>query len=88
MAGFIEDLYFGNMEKQGHNIRNSDCAYEEIQTIIEQEKYLMKNLPKEFRSRFMEYLDAWGIACDEFAFHSFKARFRLGAKYIVDVFIK
>lgn len=77
MAGFIEDLYFGNMEKQGHNIRNSDCAYEEIQTIIEQEKYLMKNLPKEFRSRFMEYLDAWVLHAMSLLFIASKPDFAL-----------
>jgi len=86
MASFIEDLYFGTMQKQEHHIRNSDCAPEEIQSIIREEKYVLDNLPEECRSHFMEYLDAWGIVSDEFAFQGFKAGFRLGAKCILDTF--
>ena len=83
MESFIEDLYFGTMQKQEHPLYNSDCAPKEIETI---KKDLLKSLPKEFKSRFMEYLDALGIECDEFALRSFKSGFCLGIKCVIDVF--
>ena len=51
------------------------------------EDFLLKELSGDAQKRFLEYVDAWGIANGESVLDSFITGFRLGARFAYDTFV-
>ena len=59
-----------------------------MQTLSNNEDFLLKELSGDAQKRFLEYVDAWGIVNGESTLDSFITGFRLGARFAYDTFVK
>ncbi|MBQ4546115.1 MAG: hypothetical protein IJA17_03040 [Oscillospiraceae bacterium] len=59
-----------------------------MQTLSNNEDFLLKELSGDAQKRFLEYVDAWGIVNGESVLDSFITGFRLGARFAYDTFVK
>ena len=57
-----------------------------MQTLSNNEDFLLKELSGDAQKRFLEYVDAWGIVNGESVLDSFITGFRLGARFVYDTF--
>ena len=87
MANFIEELYYGNIEPQNVNSKESKAYSREMKILSENEDILLEKLPEEDKKLFLEYVDAWGIVNGESVADSFITGFRLGARFTYDTFV-
>lgn len=58
-----------------------------MQTLSNNEDFLLKELSGDAQKRFLEYVDAWGIVSGESTLDSFITGFRLGARFAYDTFV-
>ena len=58
-----------------------------MQTLSNNEDFLLKELSGDAQKRFLEYVDAWGIVNGESTLDSFITGFRLGARFAYDTFV-
>lgn len=58
-----------------------------MQTLSNNEDFLLKELSGDAQKRFLEYVDAWGIVNGESVLDSFITGFRLGARFAYDTFV-
>ena len=58
-----------------------------MQTLSNNEDFLLKELSGDAQKRFLEYVDAWGIVNGESTLDSFITGFRLGARFTYDTFV-
>ena len=84
MTNFIEELYYDNIDPQAGN--KNKRAQHEMRILSENEDFLLEALSDENKTRFMDYVDAWGIVSAESNLENFIAGFRLGAKFMYDTF--
>ncbi|MBR6658149.1 MAG: hypothetical protein IKL18_08285 [Oscillospiraceae bacterium] len=84
MTNFIEELYYDNIDPQAGN--KNKRAQREISVLSENEDFLLEDLSDENKTRFIDYVDAWGIVSAESNLENFIAGFRLGAKFMYDTF--
>ena len=87
MTNFIEELYYGNIEPQNMKKKESKSYSREMKILSENEDILLEKLPEEDKKLFLEYVDAWGIVDGESVVDSFITGFRLGARFIYDMFV-
>ena len=88
MSGFIEDLYYGNIEAQELSSELGGTLKKKLNTLAKSEEELRKKLSAEEKKLFEKYTNS----CNEFlsmcTADSFISGFRLGAKFTHDVFVK
>ena len=88
MSGFIEDLYYGNIEAQELSSELGGTLKKKLNTLAKSEEELREKLSAEEKKLFEKYTNS----CNEFlsmcTADSFISGFRLGAKFTHDVFIK
>ena len=84
MTNFIEELYYDNIDPQAGN--KNKRAQHEMRILSENEDFLLEALSDENKTRFMDYVDAWGIVSAESNLDNFISGFRLGAKFMYDTF--
>ena len=58
MTNFIEELYYGNIDPQAGN--KNKRAQHEMRILSENEDFLLEALSDENKTRFIDYVDAWG----------------------------
>ena len=87
MADFIEELFYNNIDPQAKAIKTNRKIRREMQTLSNNEDFLLKELSGDAQKRFLEYVDAWGIVNGETVLDSFTTGFRLGARFTYDTFI-
>ena len=88
MSGFIEDLYYGNIEAQELSPELGGTLKKKLNTLAKSEEELREKLSAEEKKLFEKYSNS----CNEFlsmcTADSFISGFRLGAKFTHDVFVK
>ena len=88
MSGFIEDLYYGNIEAQELSPELGGTLKKKLNTLAKSEEELREKLSAEEKKLFEKYTNS----CNEFlsmcTADSFISGFRLGAKFTHDVFVK
>ena len=88
MSGFIEDLYYGNIEAQELSSELGGTLKKKLNTLAKSEEELREKLSAEEKKLFEKYTNS----CKEFlsmcTADSFISGFRLGAKFTHDVFVK
>lgn len=88
MSGFIEDLYYGNIEAQELSSELGGTLKKKLNTLAKSEEELREKLSSEEKKLFEKYTNS----CNEFlsmcTADSFISGFRLGAKFTHDVFVK
>ena len=88
MSGFIEDLYYGNIEAQELSSELGSTLKKKLKTLAKSEEEFREKLSAEEKKLFEKYTNS----CNEFlsmcTADSFISGFRLGAKFTHDVFVK
>lgn len=88
MSGFVEDLYYGNIEAQELSSELGGTLKKKLNTLAKSEEELREKLSAEEKKLFEKYTNS----CNEFlsmcTADSFISGFRLGAKFTHDVFVK
>ena len=85
--GFIEDFYYGNLEPQMRKIKKNSDFQKDFNKLCEIESVLKEKLTDVEKSLFVEYVNLWGIISGDIDFDSYKAGFKHGAGFALDVFI-
>ena len=85
--GFIEDFYYANLEPQMRNIKKNSDFQKDFNKLCEIEAVLKAKLTDAEKSLFVEYVNLWGIISGDIDFDSYKAGFKHGAGFALDVFI-
>ncbi len=86
MAGFIEELFFGNIDPQTRGISKDSAAQRSMQRLAESEALLNERLEGEDKQLFLKNTNAWGEVNGASILDSFITGFRLGAAMAVDTF--
>jgi hypothetical protein len=87
MAGFIEDLYYGNIEAQ--NYSSSELGSElknKLNGLTELEKQISDKLTGDEKALFLKYMDKYIEFTSRSLSDTFVSGFRLGAKCAHDIF--
>ena len=87
MGNFIEELYYGNINPQDRDIRQSKVMREQMAILTKSEDFLTKNLPEDRKKIFIAFSNAWDIINGESTLDSFIQDFRLGARFTYDTFV-
>ena len=86
MSHFIEDFYYGNIERQ-ESITELKAEIKKLDTLSQTEEQLTSKLTEEEKALFVKYVSQAGdFLCVSNA-DSFIAGFRLGAKFTYDTFV-
>ncbi len=83
---FIDDFYYGNIEPQNSKLNQNKLFRKKMNTLSESEKELFESLKEDELSLFESYTDAWSYINSETNRDSFRNGFRIGAKFIIDIF--
>ncbi|NLB35879.1 MAG: hypothetical protein GX824_01000, partial [Clostridiales bacterium] len=81
MSGFIKEFYFGNIEPQARSTRANKAISKQLQIVSEAEEYLTNKLGGEEKSKFLDFVNAYGVVDGETALDSFIVGLRLGAAF-------
>ncbi len=86
MAGFIEDLYYGNIDAQAYNPDFGAELKKKLNDLTELEKQISDKLSGEEKTLFLKYTDKYIEFTARSLTDSFVSGFRLGAKCAHDIF--
>ena len=86
MAGFIEELYFGNIDPQARGYRKGSRIVKVSSDINEIEEKLTECLQGEELSLFLDFCNAYSEMMGTSNLDSFITGFRLGARFMNDTF--
>ena len=87
MAGFIEDLYYGNIDVQAYNPEFGAELKKKLNDLTELEKQISDKLYGEEKTMFLNYTDKYIEFTARSLTDAFVSGFRLGAKFTHDTFI-
>lgn len=87
MAGFIEDLYYGNIDAQAYNPEFAAELKRKLNELSELEKQIPGKLSGEEKTMFLNYTDKYIEFTARSITDAFVSGFRLGAKFTHDTFI-
>lgn len=79
--GFIEALYFNNLEPQKLDIKNHTDFQKDMNRLNEIETELNEKLADNEKELFLEYVGIWGIVTGELEFSNFQSGFKHGAGF-------
>lgn len=88
MTNFIEDFYYGNIEPQECAVKQNKTVQKQMDVLMLNEDFLTEHLSGESKTKFLEFVNAWGVVNGESNLDSFITGFRLGAKFTYDTFIE
>lgn len=88
MAGFIEDLYYGNIDAQAYNAEFGAQLKKKLNDLTELEKQIADKLSGEEKTMFLNYTDKYIEFTSRSLTDAFVSGFRLGAKFTHDTFIR
>ncbi len=83
---FIDDFYYGNIDAQKSDLNKSVLFKKKMNILAESEKELFDSLKDNELSLFESYSGAWSYVNSETNRDSFKNGFKMGAKFIIDIF--
>lgn len=83
---FIDDFYYGNIEPQNSKLNQNKLFRKKMNTLSESEKELFESLKEDELSLFESYTDAWSYINSETNRDSFRNGFKIGARFIIDIF--
>lgn len=83
---FIDDFYYGNIDPQNSKLNQNKLFRKKMNALSESEKELLESLKNNELSLFEHYAEAWSYINSETNRDSFKSGFKIGAKFIIDVF--
>lgn len=83
---FIDDFYYGNIEPQNSKLNQNRLFRKKMNALSESEKELFELLKEDELSLFESYTDAWSYVNGETNRDSFRNGFKIGAKFIIDIF--
>lgn len=86
MSGFLEDLYFGEIDPQARGTVSSEERKNCLCQLNAYEEYLTTHLSGEEKEQFLAYANAWSAVNGESCLESFITGFRLGAQFMADAF--
>ncbi len=84
--GFIEDLYYGNIDAQAYNPEFGTELKKKLNDLTELEKQISDKLSGEEKTLFLKYTDKYIEFTSRSLTDSFVSGFRLGAKCAHDIF--
>ena len=84
--GFIEDLYYGNLEPQSYNPELGAELKRELNDLTELEKQISDKLSGEEKDLFLKYTDKYIEFTARSLSDAFVSGFRFGAKCAHDIF--
>ncbi len=84
--GFIEDLYYGNIDAQAYNPEFGAELKKKLNDLTELEKQISDKLSGEEKTLFLKYTDKHIEFTSRSLTDSFVSGFRLGAKCAHDIF--
>ena len=87
MAGFIEELFYGNIDPQARSSTQNSTVQKEMQRLSDYEEEMTNQLIGEEKRKFLAYVNAWGVVNGEGNLDSFIIGFRLGAAFMQDTFL-
>ena len=85
--GFIEDLYYGNIDAQAYNPEFGAELKRKLNDLTEPEKQISDKLSGEEKTLFLKYTDKYIEFTSRSLTNDFISGFRLGAKFTHDTFI-
>ncbi len=85
--GFIEDLYYGNIDAQAYNPEFGAELKKKLNDLTELEKQIADKLSGEEKTMFLKYTDKYIEFTARSLTDAFVSGFRLGAKFTHDTFI-
>ncbi len=88
MSTIIEDCYYGNIELQELNSEITPKLKKKLSQLTEKEEQLTARLNGEEKELFLNYASAYNEFTSISNSDSFISGFRLGAKFIYDIFIE
>ncbi len=86
MINLIEELFYGNIEVNGHCCDENENYQSAIQQVLDLEEILMKSLDGELKQLFIKYENANSIVLGESSISHFVMGFKLGARFGFDIF--
>ena len=87
MAGFIEDLYYGNIDAQAYIPEFGAELKKKLNDLTELEKQISDKLTGNEKALFLKYTDKNIEFTAKSLTDAFVSGFRLGAKFTHDTFI-
>lgn len=86
MAGFIEDLYYENIDAQAYNPEFGVELKKKLNDLTELEKQISDKLAGDEKALFMKYTDKYIEFTARSLTDAFVSGFRFGAKFTHDTF--
>ena len=87
MKNFIKELYYGNIDPQARGFKNGSYLKKQMTILSENEAALTDRLTGEEKKAFLSFVNASDIILCESELDSFIVGFRLGAKFVFDIFV-
>ena len=84
--GFIEELYYGNIEPQSYNPEFGTELKQKLNDLTELEKQIADKLSGDEKALFLKYMDIYIEFTSRSLSDTFVSGFRLGAKCAHDIF--
>jgi hypothetical protein len=84
--GFIEDLYYGNIDAQAYSPEFAAELKQKLNDLTELEKQISDTLTGEEKALFLNYTDKYIEFTAKSLTDSFASGFRFGAKCAHDIF--
>ena len=86
MKSIIKELYFGNIEPQARNFENDSFLQKQMSILSRCEQTLTEKLTGDEKKTFLAFANTSNIALSETELDRFIVGFRLGAKFVYDIF--
>ena len=83
---FIDELYYGNIDPHESEVMKNKEFKHRMQQLCDTENKLQNSLTGELSKTFEKYCDCWSFINSECNREAFKSGFKLGAKFVFDVF--
>ncbi|MFI3172873.1 MAG: hypothetical protein R3Y58_11000 [Eubacteriales bacterium] len=81
----IEELYFGNIDPNGHCCDEKKNYQAAMETVADIEEILMKSLDGELKNLFIKYENAYSTLLGESSVSHFTMGFKLGARIGIEL---
>ena len=87
MSSIIEEFYYGNIEPQELSTEITPKLKKKLSALVKKEEELTAMLPEKEKELFVNYVLAYNEFSSIGNSDSFISGFRLGARFIYDIFI-
>ena len=87
MGKFIEEFYYRNLDPQARSTKENKTVQKQMEVLMLNEDFLTENLSGESKTKFLDFVNAWGVVNGESNLDSLIIGFRLGANFTYDTFV-